>query len=702
MGKHSFSFSDFWQSPKREKIGVSKFLATLFKCTDASAEILRYFHENHGKELISAIKENKVFKKREIFSIINEIFKDEPNFLKELSYWKACFESSDSELESVNVQFLSRYNFEQVLLFCGFYYEKVRISNKILRNTDSNFIQVISEILNFKLRKLRIQNAEIVSYYNEFQFVGEGLRILEKLITFGDSQLVQLFEIFETNVQLNDLYDRYCFQDFSLQFIDERIVKLRPNNIHSYLKYKNDGRKYPHWQNHYQNNFAIENPYIVEAIANAEISWYNKYGSLNTNINLSQYLDAGFPADIEIEGGKSIAAVHCFAILNSLSAWTNIRWNDLLENQILNGFKYEPYKIILETIGYNLHSLGNSILPVCNRVYSDLINKTAEILSFDESTGRSCLRILANNLVDPNRRIDLLETPFIKVGQNVYWIAGIFSNKNYCVSLQNLLLKSDGDIRALIGKQTEDNLVYWFKKNEFSIIQGHHYKDNKGEIDLLAYKDGHLYICEVKSTYTRIALKEISQYRNDEERGISKAINQLNRDIAYLRLFWDEIKIELGTTLSYDELNVIPLAVTSSLEEGEGKTIIAGLSSFIVSYFDMMVILSNRKALLWNITEMALQDKFFGNIPVRHMAAISGLEQNEQVARDIGEILAEYIDKKGPPINNDVWQEGTGLCSPKDLFDALNHGLVWDFLSKDDTISERRLVIGDNVLHFSD
>lgn len=702
LRKGSFSFSDFWQSPKREKMSSTEFLHQYFKCKDSCADIITYFYENNNHELVYVIKEIKAFRKLSHFDVIKTCYGNDSKFILELTFWKNCFESSAGSIDKINARYVSQFTFEEILLLCGFYYEKLRISKSFARSTDSNLIQVVSAILNYKLRKSGKQDDVISSKYGEFEFINLGLEILNNLIVNGDRDIAELFNVIEADNQLHEIYDRYCFQEFSLNFIEDKEVTLRPDNVQPYLKYRNNGAKYPYWQNYHQNNFAIENEDIIESIANANISWYNKQGSTATQINYNQYIDAGFPEEITIQSNKAINAIHCFQVLNSLSAWTNIRWNNFVEMQILTGSQKNPYKVILEIIAHNQISIGNSILPVCNRVYDDLVKKTSEILKFGEETARLCLKLLTNNLAGSNHKVNLLETPFLKVGKNIYWIAGIFSNKNYCVSLQNVLLKNNDTIRKIVGERTEENLAYWFQKNNFSIVSNHKYIDHKGEIDLLAFKDGYLFISEIKSTYNRTTLREITQHRSDEDRGINKAISQLKRDIAYLKLHWNQIKTKLNTNLDFSELNIIPMAVTSSLEENEGRLQIAGFVSFIASYFDLMLILSNKKALLWNLPEMALLDKFSGKIPTKYLSVAAGLMHDESIAVEIGGIVENYVLKHDFKTRTDLWSEATGFCSPKDLYNALNKGLLWDFIPENNKVFEKELIIVDHKIRFSD
>ncbi|MES2394892.1 MAG: hypothetical protein V4549_02765, partial [Bacteroidota bacterium] len=281
---------------------------------------------------------------------------------------------------------------------------------------------------------------------------------------------------------------------------------------------------------------------------------------------------------------------------------------------------------------------------------------------------------------------------------------GILSNKNYSVMLQNVMLQNDrkkdeDSPTKLFSRNTEDNLAYWFKENEYKTIKNHKYIEGRGEIDLLALKEKTLFIGEIKSTFYRSSVREIHMHFT-EDSGIKKAISQLGKDINYLKANWKNIKELLETELEITDLKIVPLAVSSTLEEGQSKLIVNGYNGFIASSFDLKIILTNRKFYLLNFFEIAMSMKFNGSIPSEYLEVMTGLRNDMKTTLEINDILIDFIKQNSEKLDFSLWKKGNSLCSADDLCNALNMGSVWDFIKKNDNISMKNILIGDYTINY--
>lgn len=693
-------FANFWQSSERKPVNANEFLKHYFNCREQSLDVINYFYDNQQSDLIAAAKVYRAFDKPKHFEIIKQVFGAECPLIKELEFWRNCFGTSQENLEGAYRSFLVHIRFEQLLHYCGFYYDKIRIIKRIRQSTDVNLIQVVSAILNYKLEKIRKEGHNFVSQYTEESFLAEGGKILDQLILWGDHHIDQVFGVFEQHLQLCDLYDKYCVHAFKVKFQEGNVVSIEPTDKSKYLKYRNDGAKYIYWQNYHQNNLLAKARELVQEIHEAQIGLVNKAGNINSYVNYLQYIEAGYPEKITFPNGTSIDAFNCFTILNAVGSWTNSRWNAFIEESIISKDEVDPYGTIMSA--YVVNSLnGNSIFPICNRVYDEWIKVNADTLKIDERACRACFKLFTNNLSDTNHPLDLMETPFIKYGQNVYWIAGIFSNKNYCVALQNTLQRNK-DVREYVAAKAEQQLEEVFKENEFVTLIDHHYYDRKGEIDLLAIKGKVLFVCQVKSTYNRLTLQDVAEHRNDKGRGIHKAISQLERDVHYLRAYWERTSAEMNIAVPFDEITIVPLAITTLLEGYEGKLQIAGCDGFIVSLFDLKLILRNEKGLLWNMLLMALESEFGNEIPGRFMEAMAGVTSDEATIQEMDAIMDRYLQQNEDKIKKSLLREKAGPCSAEDLVAALGENKLWDFLPQNEELHEHKLKIGATLIRFKE
>jgi hypothetical protein len=620
LSKKSIGFSEFWNVANKE-ISSHKFLSLYFKSKTVSPEILSFFFQNELDVLKAVIKETKAFRKNVHFDSIKNIFLNDTSFILEMEYWKKVFHEIELELEKHN-SFLSGFNLEELLAICSFYYEKERITKQIERNTDYHLIEIINEILNYRFSRIKALNKPIVNTHSDESLYKFGIKLLGQLLYKGDQSIAGVFNSFGKLADLNNIYDKYCVQEFTLSFFDSNTANVKPINEENYLKYKHDGNKYQYWANYYTNSLAFQYPDVINEIEESEISWYNKIGAKTVWANFYQYVDAGFPEKIRISENDFIEPMAFFRIINSLGGWSNIRWNNFIEQQVLDNNLENPYKIILDIMLFNEREYKNSALPLLFREFDMLVKQAEEINRTEKDTGRFSISLFTNNLSDSKTsRINISDKPFVKIGKNIYWIAGILSNKNYSVMLQNIMLQNDrkkdeGSPTKLFSQNTENNLAYWFEQNKFKTIKNHVHVEGRGEIDLLALKDKTLFIGEIKSTFYRSSVREIHMHFSNEDTGIKKAIFQLEKDINYLNKNWKTIKRLLETDLEIKDLKIIPLAISSTLEEGNGTITVIGYKGFIVSSFDLTLILTNRKFHLLNLFEVAMSMKFKGSIPL--------------------------------------------------------------------------------------
>lgn len=706
LSKQSIDFPSFWQIAHKE-ISNHKFLSIYFKSETSSPEILHFFIENNPVVLKSVIKEAKAFMREIHFESILAVFNNDPVFIKEIIYWKGLFHEMNLKLKEQD-PFLSNYNIEELLVLLGFYYEKERITNVIERNTDYYLIEIINEILNRKFFTIKQQGKTITGAHSNESLYQFGIKLIAELIFEGDLKTQELFYTFQNYVDLQNVYDKYCVQEFTLSFFDDKTANVKPTNESAYLKYRHDGKKYQYWQNYYYNRLAFEYEDVIEEIESSDRSWYNKIGEKNTWANLYQFLDGGFTDKIQVNEDNAIDAFAFFRTINSLAGWSNIRWNNLVEQRLQGESISNPYKIILEIMIQNEQEFNNSAMPVMFREFDILVKQSEEINKTEKDTGRLSISLFSNNISDPKtNRINISDKPFIKIGRNLYWISGILSNKNYAVMLQNILLQTDRkkdeeSPTKLYSKNAEDNIVHWFNQNAFTTIGNHKYIVDRGEIDLLALKENTLFVGEIKSTFHRSTVREIHMHLNNEESGIKKAISQLEKDIEYLKINWKDIKRLLKTELNFTDLKIVPLAISSTLEEGQGKISIGGLEGFIVSSFDLTIILTNRKFYLLNIFEVAMSVKFKGEIPIKYIEVMMGLKNDTEITSEINNILMNFIEENAEHLNFNLWEEGNMLCSPDDLYKALDEGLLWNFIGKNDGLAMKNILVGDYTINYFD
>lgn len=699
------SFALNWPEISKQ-ISAHQFLSHFFNLQNSSEEILTFFYQNDMELLIKVIGEKKSFLKPSHFQIISKLFKDDNSFITEILFWKNIWEEMYNIISSNT--FLAKHDFEDVLILCGLYYETLKITLGRNYRQDEDFIEIINEILSNKIVQMKKEGKEITVSKDNTVFNEKVVDLLLGLIENGDAELTSIFTLYKAFVDLKFCYDNYLVQGFKISIQGNYTATIKPDSEKKYLQYKRTGYKYLCVQMLLHERAFEELDKEIDEIENAAISLGDKIFHKAVLAQIYQYIDAGFPEFIFIKHKKFLLDPKvCLRVINVIGKISNDRWNNAVEIQIINGNSDNPYSIQLNIIRDYYKQYKSITLPVVMdniEIFGEIVE---EIIKVDKGCGENSIALFATDIDQArNSRLSLQSKPFIKVGGNVYWISGILSNRNYSVMLQNIILQTDiqkdtNGITSQYGKNAEEELAFRFELNEYTVIPNYKYSyKNGGEIDVLAYKEHTLFICQVKSTFHRASVREISEHFSNTQTGIKKAIEQLNKDIDFVQNNWREIQERLGITIDYVNVKIVPLAVTTTLEDNIGDIIIKGYKSYIVPLIDMRIILSNWKRYLFmNYLEIALNDKYQNNIPKEIKEVMSGLREDEAISKQMADITVQYIEKNKNKVHHNLWNDGKSLCSPADLLNALENDLVWDFLEHKNTLLIKPIVIGRYTLN---
>jgi predicted RecB family endonuclease len=129
------------------------------------------------------------------------------------------------------------------------------------------------------------------------------------------------------------------------------------------------------------------------------------------------------------------------------------------------------------------------------------------------------------------------EQPFLKLGDYVFTLPWVLTTQNNATALVNNLRRVRS-VRPSVAKETkriEERLAEQMQQRGFRTLVGYEPPDGEGEpageVDLLASRDGHLFVFEIKSGYVRQTLEAAWLHRTNTLR---KAGRQLARKLAAL------------------------------------------------------------------------------------------------------------------------------------------------------------------------
>jgi len=272
---------------------------------------------------------------------------------------------------------------------------------------------------------------------------------------------------------------------------------------------------------------------------------------------------------------------------------------------------------------------------------------------------------IANNIFDifsgPLDSEGLEDTLFITTDNNFCLPAPLFYHGDFKTTLMNSCIKYGQDNRRF-SNNMELQIANLFQKNGYTTFVGwEHWTENKkdGEVDIFAYKDGHLFIIEAKLTYFRLTPKNIQEHKSKLEYGG----RQLSKTIKAIPNRFDEIADILSIPRPFTELTTVPLIVSTSLEfdgysfSGHPK----------ISLFELQCLLKPQRTALLQITKR--------NFP------------------DIKEdILSKVFEIKNRMWHTKSTDEETAL-SPSQLVRAIKTNKIWEDIPFDSP-QERRIDLG--------
>ena len=672
-----------------------------------------YFLKKYYKEFILQTKQAKAFFFKEHYDVLKELnsIYNNPDYshtFREFTFLYNFWESLENERKKFD-SILKKLSFEKLLI-------KLTIILEVWRHETNqqdklygdvhDIATVFSLILN---RKIDIEPK--LQPINALEFDKLYLEIINELsqqqhefdLLFND-----LFQIYRIHDSFLFLTEKYCNYDYSISFEEDLIGHLASNNLNDLLTWKLNGEKYKHRVNFYENAVWLNFEKELTKVIDSDLSDYNKEGIIKNFISVNYYAESSLPEEIEFNGDK-FKPFHYFQVLNSLSVFSNINWNILLNEQLLNSPDENPIIRVIKIINNNLdnnriykqdnQTRGSMPSPLHCRNFNDFIEITSSINKINQNDEvKTIFEFASNNLnLKKKEPIDLLNKPFIKFGKNVFWFSELLSGNAHGLNLVSRVFKHlQVNNRTQLNEYTNNvELKIWrfFKEAKFEVK--HSYKYNGTEIDVLAFKDNIVFPIQIKSTYGRSNVHEIYIHNRD---AFSKAKKQIHSDLDHLQSKIGKARIkELFNIPKTDEYEIFPLIVTNTFEE-EGKIYnINGYDVYKISDFELMIILRNWKYLIFNLAEVTLNEVFGDEIPPQYLQVFTALQKNDKILQNFTKMEEEVIDKNLPDWN--LWKEGETECSASTLKEAIVKEKLWSHLSREDFIIKNEVVsIGDYKL----
>lgn len=229
--------------------------------------------------------------------------------------------------------------------------------------------------------------------------------------------------------------------------------------------------------------------------------------------------------------------------------------------------------------------------------YKELLSGIQEFFKWEKTEVENILNFLTFDLSAKDYPKNWMSFPFLRIDNKIIWLGSFLRDRRWENILINKIKLEKGfeKLRQIAASNFEIRMEELFRGKGFKTNRGYGFKNcdgESGEIDLIAYKDNYLFICEAKSSIRSDDFSHSVETQNRIFEG--KAAHQLIKCDTNIIEKWDNIKSKLNIDkdLQIQDIKIIPLIVTDHFE-GDSALYLGKYQK--VSFLELDVIMNNTK-----------------------------------------------------------------------------------------------------------
>lgn len=431
--------------------------------------------------------------------------------------------------------------------------------------TSNERFQVITDAIN-QILVSKLTSSSSSDFFISEKIIGESLkkhmssllfpstaRARDKCLAYLDSFENLVAAYLQFNEFIHKTMDCFCFDDdYDIRFEGERLILYPRVNPEGY-EWGRNGKKldrlHQYWHFRAIDEF-IETGLVLQHIGtteNEENVRFAHLSAIRTKLELSEI----YGLDDEITTDKGVK-IDLFQTLLTI---------DLMHAFYKNGYILPYCKYREQTGNWLLALTGFSFMGLVEKeirfpiTFAEQKAKIARISDWTRSDEwpegnkiltEAILDYWTNDLKESSRLLqenkyallpELHERPIFKIGNYLFQLPWLFAFQNNVTAALNNLRRV-GRKRGELNSETnriEKRLAELFEAKGFSVIGNYQPPrndlDEVGEIDLICFRDGHLFIFEIKSGYLRKSQRDAWHHKTNTLR---KAGLQLQRKSAYV------------------------------------------------------------------------------------------------------------------------------------------------------------------------
>ena len=589
--------------------------------------------KNYPADLVKSIKLSQVFYDNNWFNHLSNALKTHSNselsnFFKEITFLKTLNKDWKDNADEYTI-LLSWIPYEKLLARFSdiFYSQKNMFSTPVMANMNyaieytTNLCYVLNDLLNCKKRNSL--NNKIPTNATSWQEMG----------TEEDEKIRNVIWFFVRYHNFKNIVDKYCvgYADFKEIRNNRMIIKTNE----SYVKYKEN---------------ELKLIFIERLILEKQVK--KNYGDLASKEEMDK---------------KTIASAIAIPSLVE-SSLRYFQYLKLPEKYMWEGKEIEikkVFQLLYSTAEEPTFFTQKSGWIVFNQKEDEIIKNLSLKLGFKEDETKLIINFLTTGLEDSgDENIDVLCKPFIKIGNEYFLIIDTSVRKSLGAAMHTRLnneIKKSKEIQNALteaAKGIECEILSVFKNNGHTIIEGN--KDfelkngKKGEFDIFAFKDGVLFLIEIKTSSPKNLITRVKDYFQCIEFKASQQLDDAKQYVGESK-FTTEFKEKFG--FGGDEIKEIKILIASNTFEQHHTQI--NEKYLKISIFELLVILSNEYE---NLNELKM--KFYLD-EIRINEKDQNLKKNSSML---------------PIAPFSLWSGDK--CSAKDLTEAIEENKIWDFLAE--------------------
>jgi len=434
---------------------------------------------------------------------------------------------------------------------------------------------------------------------------------------FGKKQKSKYGELFDNLLKYvhfkSDILDWYCYDSNCEPEIDRSgNIVLKVNSEEEEIRWIKNGKKYEYWNSYHlikgATDFYLQvtnNPVESRRIYKNESDF-----ALHVEYHSSILSCKHFFLDLNFHNIDVPVIPKMARLAHNLEA---LKWNVVKKDvePKLNCFNLSSTfkEAIVESF-----KMKPPLTEIRLEYYEDLIQKCMNISKVTEEQAKKIIDFHISDITSrkscTKKNVKTAEfhvenRPIIKMGDVCFIMPWLFEYITSSHSILNNMFKTINEKDIKLGLLIEEQVRNEFICSDFTVRSFKHIGQKGGDYDCLAYKNGTLFVVQVKSTYLRTTLQDNFFYNNRE---IKKAANQIDRNLIDIHENFSELKKQIPISeKNVEDLNIVPLIVTTSFEQ-DGEKIqsksFPDHSILKTSLFELKVILQGEEDNLFSYTEM--------------------------------------------------------------------------------------------------